>query len=135
MEVWLQAICYLIGACLVWCLLTHCVFMRLCTCLKRRSKLRLEMQPDLELRSPLTNDPKWRLLAAHRGGSAEACENTVDAFDYARSRGLNYMECDVQLSKDGQVVIAHDSTLERMCGPEYAGKSIGDYDFEDLPAF
>jgi len=57
------------------------------------------------------------LLAGHRGGAAEACENTIGAFEKAIKLGLNFMECDVQLSKDGQVVIAHDSTLERMCGP------------------
>jgi glycerophosphoryl diester phosphodiesterase len=51
------------------------------------------------------------------------------------SLGLNFMECDVHLSKDGEVVIAHDSSLERMCGPDYAGKTVRDYDFKDLPKF
>ncbi len=45
------------------------------------------------------------------------------------------MECDVHLSKDGEVVIAHDNTLERMCGSEYVGKQVADYNFTDLPKF
>lgn len=49
--------------------------------------------------------------------------------------GLNLMECDVHLTKDGEVVVAHDSTLERMCGPEFIGKHVSDYNFKDLPKF
>ena len=45
------------------------------------------------------------------------------------------MECDVHLSKDGEVVIAHDGDLERMCGAAYAGKKVHDYNFKDLPNF
>jgi len=47
------------------------------------------------------SNQKWKLLAAHRGGAAEACENTIGAFEKAIKLGLNFMECDVQLSKDG----------------------------------
>ena len=36
---------------------------------------------------------------------------------HAMDSGLNLMECDVHLSKDGEVVVAHDCDLERMCGP------------------
>ena len=45
------------------------------------------------------------------------------------------MECDVHLSKDGEVVVAHDATLGRMCGAEYADKRVSDYNFADLPKF
>ena len=45
------------------------------------------------------------------------------------------MECDVHLSKDGEVVVAHDGNLERMCGADYAGKKVSDYNFRDLPVF
>ena len=61
------------------------------------------------------------LNGAHRGGSSEKPENTTDAFKHALSKGLNFMECDVQISRDGKVVIAHDDTLERMCGDDYRG--------------
>lgn len=77
----------------------------------------------------------WQLNGAHRGGSNERPENTTAAFRNAMGLGLNLMECDVHLSKDGEVVIAHDNTLERMCGNEYVGKRVADYNFADLPKF
>ena len=127
---------YVVAAIFLWCFLAHCVFMRVCVCCKRRTKLRLEAESELVLDPERQVDhPRWKLLSAHRGGAAEACENTIDAFKYALSLGMNFMECDVQLSKDGQVVIAHDANLERMCGPEYADKHIIDYNFTDLPHF
>ena len=43
------------------------------------------------------------------------------------------MELDCHLSKDGEVVIAHDADLERMCGEEYVGQRIASTDFADLP--
>ena len=43
------------------------------------------------------------------------------------------MELDVHLSKDGLVVVVHDGDLERMCGSEFRGRNLNEYDFEDLP--
>ena len=43
------------------------------------------------------------------------------------------MELDVHLSKDGLPVVVHDGDLARMCGNNYKGSTIGDYNFEDLP--
>ena len=57
---------------------------------------------------------------AHRGGSALAPENTIAAFDHALSLGVDGLELDVQLSRDGVVVVHHDRTLERttnLAGP------------------
>lgn len=65
----------------------------------------------------------------------EGPENTLPAFRKAIDSGMNLLECDVQLSKDGVVVIAHDATLDRMCGSEFNGKHVKDYNFEDLPKF
>ena len=127
---------YVIAGIITWCFLAHCVFMRVCVCCKRKTKLRLELERELTLGTTgKTNVPRWKLLSAHRGGAAEACENTIEAFQRAINLGMNFMECDVQLSKDGQVVIAHDSDLERMCGPSYLGKHVLDYNYEDLPRF
>ena len=50
---------------------------------------------------------------AHRGGSALRPENTLLAFDHAVSLGVDGLECDVQLSRDGEAVIIHDPTLQR----------------------
>ncbi len=55
---------------------------------------------------------------AHRGlhsRDMRVPENSLEAFRLAAEAGYG-MELDVQLSKDGQVVVFHDDTLERVCG-------------------
>jgi len=52
-------------------------------------------------------------LFAHRGASGEAPENTLAAFRRAVALGIEYIELDVHLSRDGHVVVIHDATLER----------------------
>lgn len=49
---------------------------------------------------------------AHRGASYEAPENTLAAFLLAAELGADGIELDVQLSKDGEVAVIHDSSLE-----------------------
>ncbi len=50
---------------------------------------------------------------AHRGGSALRPENTVAAFDHGVALGADWLECDIHMSRDGEAVVLHDSTLER----------------------
>jgi glycerophosphoryl diester phosphodiesterase len=50
---------------------------------------------------------------AHRGGRALAPENTLVAFDRGMAAGADGLELDVHLSRDGEVVVCHDPTLER----------------------
>ncbi len=57
-------------------------------------------------------DPLPRVVA-HRGDSAHFPENTMEAFLSAYKMGVDVIETDVHLSKDGVVVIWHDETLER----------------------
>lgn len=52
-------------------------------------------------------------VVAHRGGPRYAPENTLAAFAHAVEAGADMLECDVQLSADGEPVILHDETLER----------------------
>jgi len=52
-------------------------------------------------------------LIAHRGASALAPENTFAAFTKAIEIGVEGIECDVQLTKDGHVVVIHDETVGR----------------------
>ncbi len=51
---------------------------------------------------------------AHRGGAAEAPENTLSAFEHARSLGYDFLETDVHLTRDGVVVAIHDPCLDRV---------------------
>lgn len=57
-------------------------------------------------------DPMPRVVA-HRGDSANYPENTLEAFKSAVEMGIDVVETDVHLSKDGVIVIWHDPTLER----------------------
>ena len=52
-------------------------------------------------------------LFAHRGVSGEAPENTLAAFKAAAESGAHGIELDVQLTKDGQIVVIHDETIDR----------------------
>lgn len=49
----------------------------------------------------------------HRGAPRLAPENTVPGFRLALARGVDGVECDVQRTADGEVVVLHDATLER----------------------
>ncbi|MCB9743652.1 MAG: glycerophosphodiester phosphodiesterase [Alphaproteobacteria bacterium] len=61
------------------------------------------------LRAPLGR-PR---IIAHRGASAHAPENTLAAFRLAIDEGADGVECDLQLSADGEVVLIHDTELTR----------------------
>ena len=52
-------------------------------------------------------------IIAHRGASAYAPENTLEAFNLAVRQGADAIELDAKLTKDGQVVVIHDSTVNR----------------------
>lgn len=51
---------------------------------------------------------------AHRGASGYAPENTLEAFKLAIEQGADGIELDVHLSRDGEVVVAHDETVDRV---------------------
>ncbi len=50
---------------------------------------------------------------AHRGASFAAPENTLNAFALARDMGADGIELDVHLSLDGELIVAHDETVDR----------------------
>ena len=54
------------------------------------------------------------LAIAHRGGAALAQENSLAAFALASALGLRYLETDIRVTSDGQLVCFHDDTLERV---------------------
>lgn len=53
------------------------------------------------------------LIGAHRGASAYAPENTLAAFEKALELHADYIELDVQISKDGHCIVIHDNTVDR----------------------
>lgn len=61
----------------------------------------------------MTKTPSPSQVHAHRGVSAHAPENTLAAFRAARDAGAKWVEFDVTLLADGEVVVFHDSTLDR----------------------
>ncbi len=64
-------------------------------------------------------DLKNTRLLGHRGARNEAPENTLFGFQHAhrlQKKGLSGVEFDVQLTADGQLIVFHDDTLQRLCG-------------------
>ena len=54
----------------------------------------------------------------HRGSAGTHPENTLESFRAAATAGAPYIEFDIHMTGDGEVVVAHDDHLERMCGLE-----------------
>jgi len=59
-----------------------------------------------------------KILVAHRGASAYAPEHTLAAYRLALEQGADFVEQDLQISKDGVLVCLHDLTLERTTNVE-----------------
>jgi glycerophosphoryl diester phosphodiesterase len=77
-------------------------------------------------------DADYPLVVAHRGASAYAPENTLAAVDKADEMGFDWVENDVQRTKDGRLVVLHDATLARTTNaeelyPERAPWSVADF--------
>ena len=53
------------------------------------------------------------LNIGHRGASGYAPEHTITAYDLALEQGADYIEIDLQMTKDGVLVAMHDDTLDR----------------------
>lgn len=69
------------------------------------------------------------LIVAHRGYSEIAPENTISAFKAASNVGAKACEFDVQISKDGVLVVIHDNTVDRTTNG--SGK-VEQLSYEDL---
>ncbi len=74
--------------------------------------------------------PDRRPLAiAHRGGAALAAENSISAFKTAAAAGVDAIETDVRLTRDGVPVCVHDPDLSRLCGDP---RAVSDLDLATL---
>ena len=56
---------------------------------------------------------QWPVNLAHRGASALAPENTIEAFRLAVEAGAGGLELDVHMTRDGHIVVIHDATVDR----------------------
>ena len=76
-------------------------------------------------------------IIAHRGASAFFQENTLTAFKTAYAMGVNAFETDIQLTKDGFLILAHDYLLNKKAIKNYSLrelKKLGLCTLEDLLA-
>ena len=53
------------------------------------------------------------MIVGHRGSAGIAPENTIEAFERGIALGVDAVELDVHLTKDGRIVVIHDSTIDR----------------------
>jgi len=78
-------------------------------------------------------DSRPRILAhrglVYEGGKQVVDENTIDSFELALAAGADYLETDLQLTKDGIAVLFHDSDLFRLVGSK---KSISSLTYSEL---
>lgn len=72
------------------------------------------------------------LVIAHRGASKEAPENSLAAFILGVKQGCDMIELDIHLTKDKQIVVIHDHTLERTTN---GMGEIANLDYEDIKGY
>ncbi|WLQ16886.1 glycerophosphodiester phosphodiesterase [Hahella aquimaris] len=73
------------------------------------------------------------IIVGHRGAKGEAPENTVAGFVHPYREGIRNFELDLQLSKDGHLMVIHDKTTNRTTGhaakvAELTAAELGDLD-------
>ncbi len=82
------------------------------------------------LKSVRTDDDV--LVIAHRGAAGRAPENTLASFEAAIDDGADLLELDVQETRDGVVVVIHDSDFMKIAGERV---KVWDGNLEELRAF
>jgi len=68
-------------------------------------------------------------VTAHRGASANYPENTMAAFEGAKELGADWIELDVQQSRDGQIFVMHDTNFLRTAGVD---KNTWEMDYDEI---
>ena len=68
-------------------------------------------------------------ITGHRGASRDYPENTIIAFQKAKDLGADWVELDVQQTKDKQLIISHDSNLKRVTG---LNKNIYEVTYDEI---
>lgn len=68
-------------------------------------------------------------IIGHRGARGLEPENTIRSFKKGLECGVDYIECDVHLTKDNHIILIHDHTLDRTTN---ATGLVNDYTFEEI---
>ncbi len=96
------------------------------------------INPDMRGEEILANyGIPYPAVIAHRGSSIKAPESTASAYELARDTGSDYLEADVQRTRDGELIIFHDENLTRTSNveevfPDRAHLKVGDFTYEEL---
>ncbi len=78
-----------------------------------------------------TQSEKNIYVAAHRGWCAKYPENTMEAFKAALELGVDQIETDVRVSKNGELILLHDATVDRTTN---GTGSVYDMDYAEIRA-
>jgi glycerophosphoryl diester phosphodiesterase len=70
------------------------------------------------------DDGTMMLVIGHRGAAGHAPEHTLASYDLALGMGVDYLEQDLQMTRDGILVVLHDETLDRTTGGTCRGRVI-----------
>ncbi|MBP2075790.1 glycerophosphodiester phosphodiesterase [Oceanobacillus polygoni] len=76
-----------------------------------------------------SNGQSEMVNVAHRGASGHAPENTMAAFEKAFEMKADYIEIDVQMTRDGRLVAIHDTTVNRTTN---GNGFVGDYTLDEI---
>lgn len=79
----------------------------------------------------------WPAVIGHRGASFDAPEETIPSYELARDLGADYLEMDIQRTKDGVLIALHDDTLGRTTNiaqvfPDRVKDPINTFTLEEL---
>ena len=77
--------------------------------------------------------PRNGLVVAHRGDIRRAVENSIEALVLAAEYEPGYVELDIQETKDGKIVVAHDTTMRRLAGVNVAVKDLTLSEIQSYP--
>lgn len=87
---------------------------------------------------PGTLDGQPPIVIGHRGASGDLPEHTLAAYELAVKLGADYIEPDLHMTRDGQLVALHDATLERTTdvaerfAPREGGYRVADFSLEEV---
>ncbi|MER6731897.1 glycerophosphodiester phosphodiesterase [Streptomyces puniciscabiei] len=89
------------------------------------------LSPGSDARAGVVREPT---VIAHRGASAYAPENTLASIDKAARLGFSWVENDVQRTKDGELVVIHDDSLQRTTNAEQVFPGRAPWKVKDFTA-